>query len=61
MLGIGVEMRKWSLLFLLAAILSGCAISSSDYRPGCPGVRDLPPGAYDLNGSYNTTGPAHVN
>jgi hypothetical protein len=37
-------MRKWMMLFCLAAFLSGCA--SDGYQPGIRGVRDLPQADY---------------
>ena len=54
---IGVEMRKWILLFCLAAVFCGCA--SNDYQPGVPGVRDLPQADYYVRGYgmvYNSDG-----
>ena len=36
-------MRRLLILLTMAAIISGCAIASEDYRPGLPGVRDAPP------------------
>ena len=50
-------MRKWILLFCLAAVFCGCA--SNDYQPGVPGVRDLPQADYYVRGYgmvYNSDG-----
>ena len=39
-------MRRLLILLTMAAIISGCAIASEDYRPGLPGVRNTPADTY---------------